>query len=753
MSGASDLDYILIKGASENNLQQVSLRIPKNKIVVFAGLSGSGKSSIVFDTVAIESKRQLNETFPWFIRNRLPKYEPPLAEAIENLSMALIVDQKPISGNSRSTVGTISDIHPLIRLLFSRCGVPSAGASANYSFNNPEGMCQHCGGLGRQVMIDVDKLLDKTKSINGGAIRFPPFTGSWQMQLVTNSGLFDLDKPLNQFSDTEMDLLLHNHNTSVQIAKDKNGPMVKFEGLLERFKRIYIYRDINTLSKNTKAAVLKIIKEGECPFCHGDRLNEAALKTQVCGYNIAEMCNLEIPDLIQVLQQVEHPMGTPIAQRAIVSLQRIIDIGLGYLSLSRTTESLSGGESQRLKMVKYLSGSLIGLTYIFDEPSIGLHPSDVERLNNLLIGLRDKGNTVLVVEHDKNVISIADEVIEMGPGAGIQGGTVVFQGSYAQLLRADTLTGTYLRHTVPLNSQPRTANQFLPVHNAELHNLKHLNLEIPVGILTAISGVAGSGKSSLCEVFMTQHPKAVKVDQSAIGTNSRSTPASYIGIMDEIRNLFATANQVSAGLFSFNSSGACPVCKGKGEIVPDMAFMDPVATTCEACGGKRYNEQALSYRLHGKNILEVLELTVNQAVEFFAQEKFVHKLQALQQVGMGYLSLGQPTSSLSGGECQRVKLASELHKTGSIYIMDEPTTGLHMADIAKLMQLLNGLVDRGNTVIVIEHNLDIIKQADWVIDLGPGGGKHGGEILFSGTPQQLLQCQRSLTAQYLRQEC
>ncbi|MBR5470929.1 MAG: excinuclease ABC subunit UvrA [Oscillibacter sp.] len=749
-------DDMIISGALENNLKGVSLRIPKNKLVVFTGISGSGKSSLVFDTIAAEASRQLNETYPLYIRNRMPHYDPPRATLIDQLTPAIVIDQRPFAGDVRSTVGTMTDIAPLLRLLFARCAQPQIGPSGAYSFNDPQGMCPTCGGLGKTIAFEVDRLFDKSKSLNEGAILFPGHQiGTYQWQLYAHSGLVNPDTPLCQYSEKEWFDLLHGSGVTVDIVNttgkvwDKSYKLT-YEGLLDRITRLYLKRDLNTQSKTNQRIIHDFTREQPCPDCRGTRLNSAARGSLLYGYNISQLGDLEIGELSSFLSQIDDPVGTPLARKICQVLHSIEDMGLGYLNLNRPVPTLSGGESQRLKMVRHLGSSLTGLTYIFDEPSTGLHPRDVERLAQLLLRLRDRGNSVLVVEHDKSLIRLADEIIELGPGAGRNGGELVFQGTLDTLLTQDTSTARTLRQKAALRSTVRPAKEFLTIRNASLNNLKHIDVRIPLHTLTAISGVAGSGKSSLvCGVLMQQHPEAVHVSQSPIGANSRSTPATYIGIMDEIRRLFAKENGVDAALFSSNSKGACPVCGGKGEIRTEMAFMDPVTVPCESCGGTRYSNEALQYRLQGKNILEVLQMTVDEALEFFPQPKIRSKLQTLQEVGMGYMSLGQPTSTLSGGECQRIKLASCLHDRSGLYVLDEPTTGLHGTDVDRLMTLLQGLVDRGNTVIVVEHDMDVIAQADWVVDLGPEGGKNGGQVLFEGPPTGLLHCAESATAHYL----
>ncbi|NJP91636.1 excinuclease ABC subunit UvrA [Nonomuraea sp. FMUSA5-5] len=742
-------DSIEITGARVNNLKNVSLRIPKNRLVVFTGVSGSGKSSLVFDTIAAEAQRQLNETYTAFIRNRLPSYDKPDVESIDHLSATIVVDQKPVGGNARSTVGTMTDIMPILRVLFSRYGTPSAGYSFAYSFNDPAGMCPGCDGLGRAVRLDIDALIDDERSLDDGAIRFPLFgVGTWQWQIYARSGTFDPAKPVRDYTPAERDLLLHGSGFTVDVH-GKNGTLnkVDYEGVADRFTRLYLRRDTSTLSERTRRAVAGLITEGLCPQCHGARLNQAALATRIGPHTIADHAAMEITDLITVLDGLHNP----VADAAARALRRLNDIGLGYLTLDRETSTVSGGEAQRLKTVRHLGSALTGMTYVFDEPSAGLHPSDVGRLNTLLRALRDKGNTVLVVEHDPDVIAIADHVIDLGPGAGTHGGQVVFQGDGAALTRADTPTGRALRHRVPLKTSPRHPTGRLPVSPATLHNLHQVALDLPTGVLTCITGVAGSGKSTLAtRILPAQHPAVTIVDQSAPGTSARSSPASYLGILDPIRRLFARATGAPPALFSHNSDGACPRCEGRGLIHTDLAFMDPITTVCEMCDGTRYRPDALTHRLRGHSIADVLALTAEQAAAFFTEPAVTARVHALLDVGLGYLTLGQPTSTLSGGELQRMKLAAELHRTGAIHVLDEPTTGLHLSDVQTLIALLDRLVDGGNTVIVIEHHLDVVKRADWVIDLGPGGGKHGGRVLFQGPPQDLVSAPGSITGAHLK---
>lgn len=751
--------YITIRGARENNLKEVSLRIPKGRLTVFTGVSGSGKSSVVFDTIAVESQRQLNETFTWFIRNRLPKYERPHAETIEDLSPAIVVDQKPIGGHSRSTVGTMTDIYSVMRVLFSRHGTPSAGPATAYSFNDPSGMCPECHGLGRTVRPDYDRILDPAKSIADGAILFPPFAvGTWQGQTYTNTPDLDTHKPVGQFSAAEREFLMRGDRNGGKVNVNNTGGArdIDYEGLADRFERLYLNRDLSALSQKTRDLVQRFLVEGECDACHGARLNAAALATRIDGRNIADCSRMEVTDLIATLDRIEGQVVRTVVEAALTALERIEAIGLGYLSLGRETSTLSGGEGQRLKMVRHLGSSLTGMTYIFDEPSVGLHPRDVGRLNDLLLRLRDKGNTVLVVEHDPDVIAVADHVVDMGPDAGAGGGLVVFEGTPDELRHADTLTGRFLRRSTGVKESPREAVGGRWVKGADLHNLKDVSVRVPTGVLTAVTGVAGSGKSTLVSrAFVDEHPDAVVVDQSGIGISGRSTPATYLGIMDSLRKLFARKTGQEAGLFSFNSAGACESCQGRGIIYSDLAFMDPVTTTCEACEGRRFKEEVLRLTVDGCSIVDVLEMTAERALDFLAavDDKAVRRrLRALRDVGLTYLTLGQPLSTLSGGERQRIKLATQLHRTGTTYVLDEPTTGLHMADVGGLLALLDRLVDAGNTVLVVEHNLEVVKHADWVIDLGPDGGKHGGRVVFEGTPQQLIGAEGSFTAAHLRRD-
>ena len=742
-------DKIIIRGLTQNNLKNISLEIPKGKIVVFTGVSGSGKSSIVFDTIAAESQRQMNETYTAFMRGRLPKYEKPRVERIENLSPSVIVDQSRLGGNARSTVGTISDMYAALRLLYSRIGEPYVGTASYFSFNDPNGMCPACSGIGKVMTVDVEGRIDPEKTWNEGMADLPAFhVGNWYWKQYAEAGIFPLDKKWKDFTETERNRLLYGADTP-----DGKRLHKKVDGVSHYLHRMLINRDTSQLKEASVKRLMYLVEEKPCPVCRGRRLNVKSLACKVAGYSIDEMCAMEFTELVRVLGTITDPRAKTIVDALTASLTRMIDLGLPYLSMDRESSTLSGGEAQRLKLVRYMGSALTGMTYIFDEPSTGMHPRDVYRMTGLLRSLRDKGNTVLVVEHDRDVISIADEVIDVGPLAGKNGGEILFQGSYEALLLSGTRTGEAMKHIVPLKEDLRTPKGFLPVRNACVHNLKNVSVDIPLDVLTVVTGVAGSGKSSLIrDVFAKQYDdRVVLVDQSPVTATGRSTPATFLGFFDEIRRVMAAENGVDASLFSFNSKGGCPVCGGRGSIVTELVFMDPVTTVCESCEGKRYSKEALACRYRGKNIVEILEMSAEDAYAFFKDNKKLRKaLGAMLEVGLPYLSLGQPLSTLSGGERQRVKLAKYLDKKGNIYVLDEPTTGLHASDVEKVMELLDGLVDRGNTVIVIEHNLDVMKRADWLIDVGPDGGTAGGEVVFAGTPKEMAERAHTITAEYLR---
>ena len=744
-----DQDKIIIRGLRQNNLKNISLEIPKEKIVVFTGVSGSGKSSIVFDTVAAESQRQMNETYTAFMRGRLPKYEKPKVDYIDNLTASVIIDQSRLGGNARSTVGTISDLYAAVRLLYSRIGTPYVGTASYFSFNDPNGMCPECSGIGKVMEVDIESRIDPEKTWNEGMADLPGFhVGNWYWKQYAQSGLIPIDKKFKDFSEEERNLLLYG-----TYKKDGERVSKSVEGIVSYWSRMLLKRDSSEMKEASMKRLTSLIHEKICPVCHGKRLNQTTLSCRVAGYSIDEMCEMEFVRLREVLLGIEDKRAATIVEALVASLTRMIDIGLPYLSMNRESATLSGGEAQRLKLVRYMGSSLTGMTYIFDEPSTGMHPRDVHRMTKLLKSLRDKGNTVLVVEHDKDIISIADEVIDVGPLAGKAGGQILFQGSYENLLLSGTKTGNAMKEQITVKENPRTATEFLPVRNAGLHNLKNISVDIPLNILTVVTGVAGSGKSTLIrDVFAKQYAdRVVMVDQSPVTATGRSTAATFLGFFDEIRKLLAAENQQDPSLFTFNGAGACPVCKGRGVIVTELVFMDPVTTICEECEGKRYSKEALKYSYRGKNIIEILDMSVEDAYEFFRDNSKISKrLKAMLEVGLPYLSLGQPLSTLSGGERQRVKLAKDLYKKGNIYILDEPTTGLHASDIKSIMSLLEKLVKRGNTVIVIEHNLDVMKQADYIIDIGPDGGTGGGEVVFTGTPAEMIQSSDTITARYLR---
>ncbi|MBQ5851590.1 MAG: excinuclease ABC subunit UvrA [Lachnospiraceae bacterium] len=743
------MEPIKIRGLKQNNLKNISLDIPKNKIVVFTGVSGSGKSSIVFDTIAAESQRQMNETYSAWVRGRLPKYDKPHVELIENLNPSVIIDQDRLGGNARSTVGTISDMYALLRLLFSRIGSPSIGPASYFSFNNPNGMCQTCAGIGKVMDFDINNLIDVEKTYDEGCFLLPAFgTGKYYWKVYRKPEYFRTDVPWKNLSEEEQNILLYGSRTPNGERVDK-----KIEGVYNQFKRLVLMKGVEEQTDYTLKRIAQFLYECECPDCRGKRLNEKALSCKVNGYSIYDMCEMEFSKLREVLAEIKDSRVATITEQLIASLDRMIDIGLPYLFMNRESSTLSGGEAQRLKLVRYMGSSLCGMIYIFDEPSTGMHPRDVHRMSRLLKSLRDKGNTVLVVEHDKDIISIADEVIDIGPLAGKNGGQVLFQGSYESLLISGTKTGIGLSTETKIKENVRTPKGFLEVRGASIHNLKNVDVDIPLGILTVVTGVAGSGKSSLIrDVFAKQYEdQVVLIDQSAITATGRSTVCTFLGFFDEIRKVFAIENNADSSLFTFNGKGACPNCKGRGFITTELVFMEPVTTLCEYCNGSRYSDEALRYTYKGKTIVEVLAMSVEEAIPFFeVNKKISEKLNALMEVGLPYISLGQPLSTFSGGERQRVKLAQNIKKKGNIYILDEPTTGLHIADIEKVVDILESIVDRGNTVIVIEHNTDVMKLADYIIDVGPDGGTKGGEIVFTGTPKEMYDNANTITAKYLR---
>lgn len=747
---------IRIRGARENNLKDISLDIPKYKITVFTGVSGSGKSSLVLDTIAAKSRRELNDTFPTFVQQYLPKYGRPHVDEIEGLPIAVVIDQKKPTQNSRSTVGTYTDIYALMRLLFSRVGKPFVGYSDSFSFNHPQGSCPRCSGLGEIRELDIHKLVDFDKSLNDeDTIHYIAFgKGGWRWIRYARSGLFDLDKKIRDYTPEELDLFLN----SPQI-KLKNPPAgwpksAKYEGIIPRMYRSIINSEEGLLH----AAVLNpMLTMGTCPDCGGTRLNPKVLTCRIEGKNIAEACAMPISRLNAWIRGLSDPLAVDLKETIGARLTALEEIGLGYLSLDRPVGTLSGGEAQRCKIAKYINSSLSDVLYILDEPSVGLHNRDIERMKRSVRRLRDHGNTVLLVEHHPEMIRIADHVVDMGPGPGIDGGRIVFQGSYDELLRSGTATGSMIGAPVPFKAHPRPVNRPFRLENATLHNLKGISVDIPLGICGVVAGVAGSGKSSLMECFRKAYPNPddiVYISQKSIGVSLRSTPATYMEVAGDIRKAFAKAHKMKEEYFTFNGKGACPVCGGKGVIVSEMAFMDAIETTCEACGGLRYAPEALAYTLTGAtgetlNIAEVMDLSVRLASAFFAGTVIEQKLKPLRDVGLQYLHLNQALSTLSGGELQRLKLASYLGVEGKIFIIDEPTDGLHTKDIRHILRLFDSLVDRGNTVWLIEHNLDVIRSADWLIELGPGAGEEGGTVIYEGTPEGCLHCPASVTKDYL----
>ena len=749
-------DTIRIRGARENNLKDVSLDIPKYKITVFTGVSGSGKSSLVLDTIAAKSRRELNDTFPTFVQQYLPKYGRPHVDSIEGLPIAVVIDQKKPAQNSRSTVGTYTDIYALMRLLFSRVGKPFVGYSDSFSFNHPQGSCPRCSGLGEIRELDIHKLVDFDKSLNDeDTIHYIAFgKGGWRWIRYAHSGLFDLDKKIKDYSPEELDLFLNSPQIKLKNPPSNWPKTAKYEGLIPRMYRSIINSEEGLLH----AAVLNpMLTMGTCPDCGGTRLNPKVLTCKIDGKNIAEACAMPISRLNAWIRGLSDPLAVDMKAAIGARLTALEEIGLGYLSLDRPVGTLSGGEAQRCKIAKYINSSLSDVLYILDEPSVGLHNRDIERMKRSVRRLRDAGNTVLLVEHHPEMIRIADHVVDLGPGPGIDGGRIVFEGSYKELLESGTATGSMIGEPVPFKASPRPVRDAFRLENATLHNLKGISVDIPLGICGVVAGVAGSGKSSLMESFRQAYPdpdKVVYISQKNIGVSLRSTPATYMEVAGDIRKAFAKAHKIKEEYFTFNGKGACPVCGGKGVIVSEMAFMDAIETTCEACGGLRYAPEALEYTLTGAtgetlNIAQVMDLSVRLASAFFRGTVIEQKLRPLVDVGLQYLHLNQALSTLSGGELQRLKLASYLGVEGKIFVIDEPTDGLHTKDIRHILRLFDALVDRGNTVWLIEHNLDVIRSADWLIELGPGAGEDGGTVLYAGTPAGLKACPASVTKEYL----
>lgn len=743
---------IIIENARQNNLKNISVQIKKNQITVFTGVSGSGKSSLVFETIGAEAQRQFNETQSSFIRNRLQHIGVADVDKMDNLNVPVIINQKRLGGNARSTVGTVTDVYASLRLLFSRMGKPFVGYSNAFSFNNPLGMCKECEGLGYVQTVKVDHLIDKQRSLNEGAIMFPTFqSGGYRLLRYTMSGYFDNDKKLGDYTSDEWDLLLNAPEHRPKNPDKDWGKTVKYEGIIPRIEKAFLKKQSN---ENTirKEALRNIIATKPCPVCNGKRLNEKILSCKINGKNIADCTALSIEELLDFVSSIQSKTYEVILAELKKKLQNILNIGLQYLTLDRRTDTLSGGESQRIKMVRNLGNNLTDLLYIFDEPSIGLHPKDLQNISSIIQQIKDKGNTVLIVEHDPDLIKIADRVIDLGPQSGKKGGEIVYEGTFDGLKKSKGKTGSYFAKTPAINKKPRSAKGYLEIENANLYNLKNINVKIPKNVMTVVTGVAGSGKSTLINKVLPKFYKEITIiDQSLFAMSIRSNLITYLNLSDDIRKRFSIANNVSDKLFSRNSEGACKNCKGIGVEKIDLAFMDDIEQPCEACGGSGFNPQVLKYHYNNKNIVEVMDMTVEEAIDFFPDNLYSKPFDMLLKLGLGYLTLGQRLDSFSGGERQRLKLTKELKHSNKIIVLDEPSTGLHPSDTEKLLDFMNDLVENANTLIVIEHNLDVISQADWVIDMGPGAGKYGGNVLFTGTVCDLLKDNVSITAEYIRQ--
>ena len=773
---ADSHDLIRVHGARVNNLKDVSVEIPKRRLTVFTGVSGSGKSSLVFDTIAAESQRMINETYSAFVQGFMPILARPDVDVLDGLTTAIIVDQERMGANVRSTVGTATDANAMLRILFSRLGQPHIGSPQAFSFNVASahgagavtvergsakavkasfsvtgGMCPRCEGMGSVTDFDLSALYDDSRSLNEGALTIPGYSmDGWYGRIYRGCGFFDPDKPIRRYTRTELDDLLYKEPTRIKV----DGINLTYEGLVPKIQRSMLVKDVDTLQPHIRAFVERAVTFTTCPECDGTRLNEGARSSRIGGINIADACALQISDLAAWVRGLDEPSVAPLLAKLQHSLDAFVEIGLGYLGLDRPSGTLSGGEAQRVKMIRHLGSSLTDVTYVFDEPTIGLHPHDIARMNDLLLQLRDKGNTVLVVEHKPEAIDIADHVVDLGPGAGTAGGEVVFEGTVDGLRASGTLTGRHLDDRASLKPWVRTPSGVLEVRGASAHNLQGVDVDIPLGVLVVVTGVAGSGKSSLIQGSVSVRDGVVSVDQGAIRGSRRSNPATYTGLLDPIRTAFAKANGVKPALFSANSEGACPTCNGAGVIYTDLAMMAGVATTCEECEGKRYQASVLEHHLGGRDISEVLAMSVTEAEAFFAageaRTPAAHAiLDRLADVGLGYLSLGQPLPTLSGGERQRLKLATHMAGKGGVYVLDEPTTGLHLADVEHLLGLLDRLVDSGKSVIVIAHHQAVMAHADWIIDLGPGAGHDGGRIIFEGTPADLVAARSTLTGEHL----
>jgi len=768
-------DLIRVQGARENNLKDVSVDIPKRRLTVFTGVSGSGKSSLVFDTIAAESRRMIDETYSAFVQGFMPSVPRPDVDILEGLTTAIIVDQERLGANPRSTVGTVTDANAMLRILFSKLGQPYIGGPTAFSFNIPTqkasgvmtgpggekkivkdaiylgGMCPRCEGRGAVSDLDLAQIVDETKSLDEGAIMVPGYTADgWMVKGFSQSGFYPGDKPISQFTDKQRHLFLYGEVTKVKIS----GINMTYEGLIPKITKSMLSKDLDALQPHIRAFVERVATFAVCPECDGTRLTEGARSSKIEGVSIADACRMQVTDLAAWVRGLDLPGAGPLLQALSANLDAFVTLGLGYLSLERPSGTLSGGEAQRIKMLRHLGSSLTDITYVFDEPTIGLHPHDIQRMNGLLLQLRDKGNTVLVVEHKPETIMIGDHVVDLGPGAGSAGGEICFEGSVEGLKASGTRTGDHLEDRAQLKDAVRSGTGAIEVRGATANNLQDVDVDIPTGVLTVVTGVAGSGKSSLIHGSVSKREGVVAIDQAAIKGSRRSNPATYTGLLEPIRKAFAKANGVKPALFSANSEGACPSCKGAGVIITELGFMDTIETPCEDCGGKRFQAGVLEYKLAGKDITEVLDLPVSEARIFFSDGEA--KLPAatailgrMEDVGLGYLSLGQPLSTLSGGERQRIKLAIQMGEKGDVYVLDEPTTGLHLADVDKILGLLDRLVDAGKTVIVIEHHQAVMAHADWIIDIGPGAGHDGGKIVFEGTPNDLVSQKSTLTGEHL----
>ncbi|QIJ63852.1 excinuclease ABC subunit UvrA [Streptomyces sp. JB150] len=774
---ADSHDLIRVVGARENNLKDVSVEIPKRRLTVFTGVSGSGKSSLVFDTIAAESQRLINETYSAFVQGFMPTTARPEVDVLDGLTTVISVDQQRMGADPRSTVGTATDANAMLRILFSRLGDPHIGPPSAYSFNTASvrasgaitvqrgaktkaekatfertgGMCPRCEGRGSVTDFDLTQLYDDSKSLNEGALTIPGYTvDGWYGRIFSGCGFFDPDKPIRKFTERELHDLLHKEPTKIKVE----GINLTYEGLIPKIQKSFLAKDKEAMQPHIRAFVERAVTFTTCPECDGTRLSEGARSSKIKGISIADACAMEIRDLAAWVRELAEPSVAPLLTALQQTLDSFVEIGLGYLSLERPAGTLSGGEAQRVKMIRHLGSSLTDVTYVFDEPTTGLHPHDIQRMNELLLRLRDKGNTVLVVEHKPEVIAIADHVVDLGPGAGTAGGTVCFEGSVEGLRASDTVTGRHLDDRAALKTSVRRPTGTLEIRGARTNNLQGVDVDIPLGVLVAVTGVAGSGKSSLLHGSLPADAGVVSVDQAPIRGSRRSNPATYTGLLDPIRKAFAKANGVKPALFSANSEGACPSCNGAGVVYTDLAMMAGVATTCEDCEGRRFEASVLEYRFGGRDISEVLAMPVTEAAEFFAageaRTPAAHKiLSRLVDVGLGYLALGQPLTTLSGGERQRLKLATQMAEKGGIYVLDEPTTGLHLADVEQLLGLLDRLVDSGKSVIVIEHHQAVMAHADWIIDLGPGAGHDGGRVVFEGTPADLVADRSTLTGEHL----